>query len=105
MAFRGMEGEGQKFEGTCGGTQSHRRGRGLRRGLRLSRRRELRLGLGLRGAGRDGPLCWGRDGAGEGGSGAAAGGLGVRQVSGRPSRGGRGSGGWRRGVQGGLGGG
>lgn len=68
------------------GLESHRRGRGLSQGLRLCGCRGLRLGLGLRGAGWGGPLGWGRDG--EGGGGAAAGGLGVWQVSGHPSRGG-----------------
>lgn len=87
----------------CGGSQSHRRGRGLRRGLRLRCCGKLRLGLGLGGAGRGGTRGWGR--AREGGGGAAAGGLGVRQVSGPPSRGGGGGSRWRRGVQGGLGGG
>lgn len=88
---------------TCGGSQSHRRGRGLRRGLRLCCCRELRLVLGLGGAGWGGTLCWCR--AREGRGGTATGGLGVRQVSGPPSRGGRGGSRRRCGVQGGLGGG
>lgn len=95
--------QGESEWRACGGSQSHRRGRGLRRGLRLRCCRELRLGLGLGGAGRGGTRGWGR--AREGGGRAAAGGLGVRQVSGRPSRGGGGGSRWRCGVQGGLGGG
>lgn len=96
------EGGGSEWR-ACGGSQSHRRGRGLRRGLRLRCCGKLRLGLGLGGAGRGGTRGWGR--AREGGGGAAAGGLGVRQVSGPPSCGGGGGSRWRRGVQGGLGGG
>lgn len=95
------EGGGSKWR-ACGGTKSHRRGRGLRWGLRLRCCRELRLGLGLSGAGWGGTLGWGLGRAREGGGGATAGGLGVRQVSGPPSRGGSRR---RRGVQRGLGGG
>lgn len=87
----------------CGGSRSHRCGRGLRRGLRQCCRGDLRLGLGLGGAGWGGTRGWGR--AREGGGGAATGGLGVRQVSGPPCRGGGGGSRRRRGVQGGLGGG
>lgn len=94
--------EGESEWRACGGSQSHRRGGGLRRGLRLPCCGELCLGLGLVGAGRGGTRGWGR--AGEGGSGAAAGRLGVRQVSVPPSRRGGGGSRRRRGVQGGLGG-
>lgn len=95
------EGGGSQKWRACEETQSHRRGRGLRWGLRLCCCRELRLGLGLGGAGRGGTLGWGW--GREGGGRAAARGLGERQVSGPPSRRGRGGSRWRRGVQGGLG--
>lgn len=101
-ACTGGEGVVSKWR-ACGGTLSHRRFRGLRRGPRLRCCREFHLGLGLGGAGRGGTLGWGR--AREGGGGAATGGLGERQVSGAPSCGGRGGSRRRCGVQGGLGGG
>lgn len=63
-----LKGLGSQSGGHAEGSESHRRGRGLRRGLHLCCCGEFHLGLGLSGAGWGG--AWGR--GGEGGGGAAA---------------------------------
>lgn len=53
-----LKGLGSQSGGHAEGSESHRRGRGLRRGLHLCCCGEFHLGLGLGGAGRGG--TWGR---------------------------------------------
>lgn len=67
MAGWEFAGQGESGWRACGGSQSHRRGRGLRWGLRLCCCGGLRLGLGLGGAGRGGTRGWGRARARESG--------------------------------------
>lgn len=63
-----MKGLGSQSGRHAEGSESHRCGRGLRRGLHLCCCGEFHLGLGLSGAGWGGTWGWGR----EGGGGAAA---------------------------------